>query len=285
MEKAVDVSAPFPTHLAELDQLYKSEGIAVAKRLALLEKNQKVVVRKDEALGALIQLKIFAGKANESVSLLESRTFSIWEGGNAFNTGQAWADAQLVRGLSSYNRKKYQEALTDFQAALAPPANLRAEGQTARSIQIKYWIGCAYAKLGNKEKAMQTLNEIVTPEGENNQRGRRNRSNSEIQRYYVAKAQQKLDPKADVKKVFTELADTQTNTTSGNSGNQDYQFISAQRLPSRDNQALPHYIAGLGYAALGNKVKAREAFNAALALSPDYLSAKIELDQLNSLVD
>lgn len=285
MEKAVDVSAPFPTHLAELDQLYKSEGIAVAKRLALLEKNQKVVVRKDEALGALIQLKIFAGKANESVSLLESRTFSIWEGGNAFNTGQAWADAQLVRGLSSYNRKKYQEALTDFQAALAPPANLRAEGQTARSIQIKYWIGCAYAKLGNKEKAMQTWNEIVTPEGENNQRGRRNRSNSEIQRYYVAKAQQKLDPKADVKKVFTELADTQTNTTSGNSGNQDFQFISAQRLPSRDNQALPHYIAGLGYAALGNKVKAREAFNAALALSPDYLSAKIELDQLNSLVD
>jgi len=60
----------------------------------------------------------------------------------------------------------------------------------------------------------------------------------------------------------------------------DPQFVSARRLPSRDNIALPFYLSGLGYAGLGNKNKAREEFNAALAASPDFLSAKIALDQL-----
>jgi tetratricopeptide (TPR) repeat protein len=44
--KAISVSDPYPTHFAELDQLYKSEGVPVEKRLAVLEKNQKTVVKK-----------------------------------------------------------------------------------------------------------------------------------------------------------------------------------------------------------------------------------------------
>lgn len=43
---------------------------------------------------------------------------------------------------------------------------------------------------------------------------------------------------------------------------------------------MAHYIAGLGYSGLGNKVKAREEFNNALVSSPDFLNAKIALDQL-----
>jgi len=43
---------------------------------------------------------------------------------------------------------------------------------------------------------------------------------------------------------------------------------------------MAHYNAGLGYADLGNKSKAREEFNAALTMLPDYLNAKIALDQL-----
>ena len=89
LEKATRVPNPYPTHFAELDQLYKSEGIPVEKRLAVLEENQGVVVKKDEALGAMVNLKVFSGKTDEAIRLLKSRTFSIWEGSNAFNTGQA----------------------------------------------------------------------------------------------------------------------------------------------------------------------------------------------------
>jgi Tfp pilus assembly protein PilF len=52
------------------------------------------------------------------------------------------------------------------------------------------------------------------------------------------------------------------------------------RQSSRNNAAMAHYNAGLGYTGLGNKSKAREEFSTALTLLPDYLNAKIALDQL-----
>lgn len=278
LEKAVSTSNPYPTHFAELDQLYKSEGIPVEKRLALLEKNQKVVVKKDDALGAMINLKIFAGKTDESISLLKGRIFSIWEGGSAFNTGEAWANAHLVRGLNSFNKKKYDEALADFQTALTPPENLRAEGHNPRSSQIKYWIGCAYEALGEKEKAIQSWNEVVN--FNESDRFRIMFDKMQDQRYFKALSQKKLDSNADVENVFKELTENKNNADSN--AEKDvlaYQFIRA-RLNTLDSQAYPHYISGLGYLGLGNKSKAREEFNVALKISPDFISAKIELSQL-----
>jgi len=48
----------------------------------------------------------------------------------------------------------------------------------------------------------------------------------------------------------------------------------------RIRTATAHYIAGLGYAGLGQKDKARQEFDAALAGLPDYLSAEIARNQL-----
>jgi len=282
LEKAISVSNPYPTHFAELDQLYKSEGIPVEKRLALLEKNQKTVMKKDDALGSMIDLKIFAGKTDEAISLLKSRTFSIWEGGSAFNTGQAWADAHLIRGLNYMKKKHYQEALNDFQTALTPPENLRAEGPNSRLTQIRYWVGCAYDALNQKENAIQAWKEVVASDTVKNQPWRtRGIGNRQTRRYFATMAQQKLDPKADVRNTFIELSDKNKNMIAKDSSDKDFQFISAKRLPSRENQAMPHYLAGLGYLGLGDKTKAKEEFKAALQISPDFLSAKIELGNLD----
>ncbi len=289
LEKAVSVSNPYPTHFAELDQLYKSEGTPVGKRLSLLEKNQKTVIKHDEALGDLIGLKTFAGNPDEAIKLLSSRVFSIWEGGNAFNTGQAWADAHLVRGLKYYQKKRYRDALIDFQIALAPPENLRAQqGRNSRQIQIVFWTGCAYDALGEKENAAKSWNEVIETGsrtgrsagfGGGNRRGFG--GNSQEQRYFVALAREKLGNHGDAEAIFKELAGADTGSRASQAGNEgDPQFISDRRQPSRDNLAMPHYVAGLGNAGLGNKARAREEFNAALAISPDYLSAKIALDQL-----
>ena len=281
-EKAVNNPNPFPTHLAELDQLYKSEGTSVEKRLAMFEKNQKVVAKKDDALGAMINLKIFAGKTDESISILKGRTFSIWEGGSAFNTGQAWADAHLIRGLNSFKKKHFQEALTDFQTALKAPENLRSEGSNSRSNQIKYWIGCAYSSIGEKENAIQSWKEVIASDTLNSFPGRmRGAGNRQVLHYFAAMARQKLDPKADdVKTIFLELTDKAKNKMTRDSGDKDYQFVNSKRLPSLDERALPSYLSGLGYLGLGDKTKAKEEFKAALQISPDFLSAQIELNQL-----
>jgi tetratricopeptide (TPR) repeat protein len=292
MEKAVATGNNiYPTHFAELDKLYKASGTPADKRLALLEKNQKTVVKDDEALGYLINLKTFFGKTNEAIQLLKGRTFTIAEGANAFNTGQAWGDANLVQGLKHFGAKKYTEALASFQAALNAPENLRAQqGRNARQSQIMYWIGCAYEALGQKDKAKQSWTEVVTPltsrgtrtggGGGGGGRGFGVTSQGE-QRYYVALAQKKLGTGDKGEAVFRELAATNTGPATNQADNPgDPQFIAARRLPSRDNAAMPHYSAGLGFAGLGNKSKAKEEFTAALAASPDFLSAKIALDFL-----
>jgi tetratricopeptide (TPR) repeat protein len=262
----------------------------VEKRLAVLETNQKVVTRNDEALGDLINLKTFVGKTDEAILLMESRIFSIWEGGNAFNTGQAWADAHLIRGLKRYKSRRYSDALADFKAALTPPENLRAQqGRNSRNVQIAYWTGCAYEALGENDKAKQSWDEVINAGSRSNRSGfnaqGRAFGNSPLAqgelRYYVALAQKKLGSADNSENIFRELADAATNTGSTQPDNTgDPQFVAARRQPSRDNIALPHYISGLGYAGLGNKSKAREEFNAALDASPDFLSAKIALDLL-----
>lgn len=281
LEKAVALDNPYPTHFAELDRLYQAAGTSVQKRLALLEKNQNIVIRNDEALGFLINLKTFAGKADESIKLLQGRTFSIWEGATPFNSGQAWADAHLVHGLQFLKMKKYHEALEDFISAVNPPENLRADQRRGFSnAGIEYWTGCAYEALGEKEKAQEAWNDAIaantatigTGGGESARRSGGNSLMQGEQLYYQALAKQKLGKKDGVETVFNELI------TSAN-GDKDASQVSG-RQPVRSNAAMAHYNAGLGYIGLGNKSKAREELNTALTLSPDYLNAKITLDQL-----
>ncbi len=59
-------------------------------------------------LGYLINLKIFTGDTRDAIALMKNRTFSIWEGGGAFNTGNAWANASFVEGLTKMKQKKYR---------------------------------------------------------------------------------------------------------------------------------------------------------------------------------
>lgn len=288
LEKAVSLANPYPTHFAELDRLYQANATPVEKRLALLEKYQKVVIKNDEALGSLINLKTFVGKADESIALLQNRTFSIWEGTTPFNSGQAWTDAHLVRGLQLMDAKKYSDAIKDFDLALKPPENLRAEQRfDQRKAEIGYWTGCAYAALGDKEKAKQAWTEslTVTPPTQTagtGSAGRQMGNNSLIQgaqRYFQALSKIKLGNKDGNEDTFNELvksADLALNQPSV----VDTTVPAARRPSARISNALAHYIAGLGYAGLGNKSKARDEFNASLASSPDYLVAKLALRKL-----
>jgi tetratricopeptide (TPR) repeat protein len=301
LEKAVASANPYPTHFAELDRLYQTVNTPVEKRLALLEKNQNIVVKNDEALGALITLKTFAGKAEESIKLLQSRTFSIWENATPFNTGQAWMDAHFVRGLQLLRTNKYSDALAEFQIASIPADNLRAQQRrSSTNVEIAYWIGCAYDGLGEKAKAQKAWNEVIAastpsagasgPGGAGGAGGAGTRRTGSAgngntlvqgeQRYYQALAKQKLGNKEGIEAVFNELITSAYNALNQSTTSEvDASSQFTRRQPSRTNTAMAHYNAGLGYAGLGNKANAREEFNAALMTSPDYLNAKIALDQ------
>jgi tetratricopeptide (TPR) repeat protein len=285
LEKAVVFNKPYPTHFAELDRLYQAVGTPVQKRLQLLEKNQQVVVKNDEALGSLINLQIFAGKTDEAIKLLHTRTFSIWEGGSMFNTGQAWADAHLVQGIRFLKSKDYQNAINDFETAANPPENLRAEQRhDLHKAQLNYLIGDAYAALGEQGKAQEFWNKTIAVDTSANGSGSgwRRMGNNNLaqgeQRYFQALAKQKLGLTNDSKAVFNELVSSGTSVINKPDDTTSNTPVILRQQAT--NAATAHYIIGLGHSGLGNKAKAREEFNSALKFLPDYLPAEIALNQL-----
>ena len=279
LEKAVAIGEADPTHLAELDELYESAGTPVEKRLAMMERHQAAAVRKDEALVSLINLKIFAGKSDEAIALLQGRTFSVWEGGTRYNTGEAWANAHLVRGLQRSAAKQSADALADLDAALTYPANLRATdafANPARQAEVDYWRGCAHEALGQREQARQLWTEIAAalPPATGLRVGLNPFLTRGVQHYYQALARQKLGSADGVEAVFRELVASGAAVETP-----DPALPAALRPSPRMRTAPAHYLAGLGDAGLGEKEKARAEFTAALAAAPDHLGAKLALDR------
>jgi tetratricopeptide (TPR) repeat protein len=283
LEKAVALGEAYPTHFAELDRLYQAAGTPVAQRLAFLEQHQPTVVQKDEGLAALIGLKTFAGKADEAIALLQGRTFSLWEGDTAFDTGEAWVDAQVVRGLQQLGAKQNREALACFEAALQPPANLRAEQRGgSRRAEIIYWIGCAQEALGQGDQARKSWTDAVAVSAPTRERGGRSAPNpltASVQRYYQLRAQQKLGRADDAATGFRELVTSATAALTATAPGAA-PGSGLNRQSQQMNLALAHYVAGLGHAGLGAKDQAREEFTAALAAMPDHLGAKLALGRL-----
>jgi len=282
LEKAVALPDALPTQFAELDELYEAAGTPVAKRLALLEQNQNIVTQKDEGRARLAGLEIISGQMDEAIGLLEGRTFSIWEGATAYDTGELWTDAHLARGLKRLDEKDDRGALADFEAAAKFPANLRAAEQTRtpHQAEIFYRIGCAREALGEMEHARVLWSQAATNSApENRGPGRRggNALANRASNYFQALALRKLGQNDRAEIIFRELiaagevalkpADDSSATQSG------------ERLSPRVRTATANYIAGLGHAGLGEMEKAKEDFAAALAASPDHFGAKIALEQ------
>jgi tetratricopeptide (TPR) repeat protein len=276
----------------ELDRLYEENGVSPETRLALLEKHQAVINR-DDVISREINLKIFAGKPDDAISLLKSRFFRSWEGGASFSLGDSWINAHLVRGHQKFAAKQYKDALAAYQAALEMPANLQeATGNVAgRRGEISYWIARAHEALGNTAAAQVAWRDAAEepsnqPAGRRGRGGRRSRRSAAGQAagtrvaaaasYYQALALQKSGNAERATALFQQLIDASTQT-----------LKDASRVPSWTNTYVPvaqraqvadaYYLAGLGHLGLANTDKAMEEFNQVLKASPDHVAAIIAL--------
>ncbi|HEU5078800.1 MAG TPA: DUF5107 domain-containing protein [Opitutaceae bacterium] len=287
LEKAVEVRHPYATHFAELGHLYEAMGAPVEKRLALFEKHLDQVEQKDESVAMLINLKTFVGKPDEAIAMLQSRTFNVWEGGTRFNTGEAWADAHLARGLQQLAAKQPREALADFERAQKFPLNLRASEQNgpSRKAEFAYWTGLAHEVLGESEKAKTAWSEAAAePPQANRSAGERRFRDPLVEsgaRYYQALALRKLGQGERADAIMREIvAAADARLSSMQSAGRDSTAQDFARGSPRMQSARAHYVAGLGHAGLGDKENARNEFTEALASAPDYIAAKLALDLL-----
>ena len=279
LEKAVAVGGSYPSHFSELDQLYAADGRSVETRLAMLESHEAVAQKDDGALASLIYLKTFAGKADQAIAILQGHVFHIWESETRFDTGAEWMDAHLVAGLARFDAGRYQEALTDFQAASSFPENLRAmRDDSAGAMEVAYWTGCVYEKLGDSAKAGQAWTEAAAPARSEARPSwmRENPAVTATRRFYQAMAMQKLGQADRANTIFRDLVQSGLAVLQ-NTARQPAGPGPATPMSPRARASAGHYVCGLGYAGSGDPAKARSELTASLAASPDNLDAKLAL--------
>ena len=282
LEKAVALPDKYALHFTELDELYAKAGKLPEQRLALLEQNQAIVAKRDDALSREIGLKVFAGKYDEAIQLMTGRIFSVWEGG-ALDVAKHWVDAHLLRGERELAAGKAAAALADFQAAGDIPDNLPSDAGAGRGheAEIAYWTGLAHEAMGDADKARQCWELAVSGATEGRGRagsGGRFDTNLSAERYYLALAQRKLGRSAQADAALKNLleaakADLEREATTG-------QNVQTERRSRSAGPGSSHYLAGLAHLGLGQNEAAKEQLAAALAASPDLLGAKAALDGL-----
>jgi tetratricopeptide (TPR) repeat protein len=188
-------------------------------------------------------------------------------------------DAHLVAGLARFDAGRYQDALAEFQASSSFPENLRAmRDDSAGAMEVAYWTGCAYEKLGDSTRATQAWTAAAAPARQEARPSwmRENPAVTATRRFYQAMAMTKLGQADRAEPVFRDLVQSGLAVLK-NVENQPAGPGPAAPMSARARASAGHYICGLGYAGSADPAKARPELTASLAASPDNLDAKLAL--------
>ena len=272
----------------ELDQLYKKLGEAPAARLARLTEYRHLVEERDDLTVEYVTLLNLTGRHVAALEVLLARTFHPWEG------GEGKVSAQYVVALVELARA----ALTQGDAATAVdllarartyPDNL-AEGKLAGAPenQIDYWLGQAYAQLGDPVRAAASYRRAAQGELEFSAAMYYNDRPPELV-YYQAMAHTALGETAQSAAICRALIDY-GETHRDDVVQMDYfavslpDFLVFEDDLSRRNRIHCDFMAGLGRLGLGEIAAATTAFTAVLAVEPAHLGATLALRTCQELV-
>ncbi|MGD0781908.1 MAG: DUF5107 domain-containing protein, partial [Candidatus Aminicenantales bacterium] len=245
----------------ELDRMYEAAGAPASKRLVLLEKNHKVLVKRDDALTREIKLLVQTGRYDRAIELIDGHHFHVWEGGGEIHG--IFAEARLLRGEKLLEAGKWSEALRDFDTAATYPANLETAVPAGGggSARISYLTGLAREGTGDAGLAREAFEKAVTfrhPPSE--------------AAYFEALALRKLGRGGEAEEKLRALRSA-AGERLGTSPSADFfeKFGEKQSAAARIAQA--HYLWGLASLGLNETADAAAHFKAALAADPNFAAA------------
>jgi len=153
--------------LYERDQLWKRLGVGPRRRLRELEQHPDLVQERDDLSIELCALYNQVGRHADALTLLETRHFQPWEGGEGGPLGQ-WVRTHLALGREALGRRDGGgTARHHFEAALTAPANLgEAKHLLANQSHVHYWLGCALDSLGESKAARRCWRTAATFRGD-----------------------------------------------------------------------------------------------------------------------
>ncbi len=149
LEKAYSLDKTDARILMELDQLYKKMGDSIATRLAVLEDNVDAVNFRDDLYLERVTLLNLKGDNEKALSLIMSRQFHPWEGGEGKVPGQyLYAHIELAKKAIAMD--DFKKAIEHLEQTNYYPYNL-GEGKLsgAQENDIHFWMGVAHEGLGD----------------------------------------------------------------------------------------------------------------------------------------
>lgn len=153
--------------LEEMDKLDEKLGVGTAERLAAMKTYRATAEKYDACILRMAYLFNEAGNYDESLKILTSRRFHVWEGGEGLLV--PFVDALLLRGLNTMETKNFGAAQKDFETALTYPENLQAgrPGDAGMEPKVRYYLAqCRKAQgdaAGYKAELAKALKGWVAP--------------------------------------------------------------------------------------------------------------------------
>lgn len=252
----------------ELDRINEAAGEPAAKRLAFLEKNHKVLIKRDDALTREIKLLVQTGRYDRAIEIIENRHFHVWEGGGEIHG--IFVEAHLLRGEKFLEAGKWREALRDFDTTATYPANLETAVPAGGggSAKISYFAGLAHEGLtetGPAREAFEKAASYKHPPSE--------------PAYFEALALRKLGRGGEADEKLRALrASAEERLKSAPAMDFFEKFGEKQSAAARNAQA--HYLWGLAALGLDEAAEAAAQFKAALAADANFSAAARALDRL-----
>lgn len=281
LEKALQCDSSDARVLFELDQLYKKIGLSASERLNHLEKHAGLVGERDDLYMEYVTLHNRLGKHNDAITLLASRHFHPWEGGEGKVTGQ-YVLAHVELAKLHIGDGAFDKAVELLQTALVYPQNL-AEGKLAGAQEnnVYYYLGCAFEGLGQREKAEEAFRIASTGLEEPTSAMYYNDQPPEMI-FYQGLAWQKRNDSHEAKRRFNKLVDYAEKHLFDDV-KIDYfavslpDFLVFDEDLNKRNEIHCRFMRGLGLLGLGDAKAAEAEFHEALSLDNNHMGAYLHL--------
>ena len=279
MEKAFELDKTDARIFMELDQLYKRLGKAHTERLAEMQKHLDMVETREDLKLEYATLLNLTGHYEEAMQFIDAHNFHAWEGGE----GKVPAQYQLARTelakqlLAKGDKDSVNAAIKLLNECLEYPHHL-GEGKLygAQESDFYYFLGCAYEKLGDMDKAKECWEEATKGPQEPAAAMYYNDAKPE-KIFYQGLALRKLQRDGEANGRFYKLLNYGKQHIFDNVV-MDYFAVSLPDLQiwegdlNTSNQIHCKLMLALGYFGLGDKEKAVQYIAEVEALDPNHLA-------------
>lgn len=276
----VKAMAADPTNfraLEEMDKLAEKLGLPASDRLAQMKKYRTTAEKYDACMLRMAYLFNEAGDYDSALSILTTRRFHVWEGGEGLL--MPFTDGLLLRGLDKMAKRDFAGAKKDFETALTYPSNLQAgrPGDAGMEPKTRYYLAHCLKAMGDSVAATAELRNVlkgwVAP--------------GEMNFYRVLALRELGDAGADGAK---EIAGNMAELAKGIAALERpqpkvidaYAKFGGENSPmerAHDNAWKAKYLRGLQAVAEGREDEAQKLFGEVAAGKPAILWAKRFLDK------